>query len=104
MASIREKIVSIRLPGTSVKLFCAVENLGRIARAFRVRPEALGARDVLSNKSPSGRAAMLVEPFFKKSLLERDEQKESPCPTSFPMAFLLWTGSEILPDKDSGHR
>ena len=51
VASIREKIVSIQLPGTSVKLFCAVENLGSIAGAFRVSPEALGARDVLSNKS-----------------------------------------------------
>ncbi len=77
VASIREKIVSIQLPGTSVKLFCAVENLGSIARAFRVRPEALGARDVLSNKSLSGRAAMLVDSFLKKSFLERDEQKES---------------------------
>ena len=77
VASIREKIVSIQLPGTSVKLLCAVENLGSIARAFRMRPEALGARDVLSNKSPSGRAAMLAEPFLKKSFLETDEQKES---------------------------
>ncbi|MGC1401601.1 MAG: ATP-dependent helicase, partial [Thermodesulfobacteriota bacterium] len=77
VASIREKIVSIQLPGTSVKLLCAVENLGSIARAFRMRPEALGARDVLFNKYPSGRAVMLAEPFLKKSFLETDEQKES---------------------------
>ena len=47
-ALIREKIVSLRLPGASLDLIGAVENLGRIAKAFQVRPEELAIRDVFS--------------------------------------------------------
>ena len=44
---IRGKVVSVQLSGASVKLYCAVENLGPVAKAFRTEPEGLGARDVL---------------------------------------------------------
>jgi ATP-dependent helicase Lhr and Lhr-like helicase len=85
-ALIREKIVSIQLPGGSGPLVCAVENLGRLTKAFGVRSEELEARDALSNKPLRGRVALLVDALIKKSFLEEGEQEESPLPD----LFLQW--------------
>ncbi len=73
---IRHKIVSIRLPGASIDLVCAVENLGRIGRAFNVRQEEIKARDAFSQEPLSGQARRLVDQVFEKSFFEKKEQEE----------------------------
>ena len=57
--AIREKIVAIRLPGTSAPGVCALENLARIARAFQTRPDELGIGDILSDQTLGGSSSLL---------------------------------------------
>ncbi|MDP1992750.1 MAG: DEAD/DEAH box helicase [Syntrophales bacterium] len=61
-AAIREKIVAIRLPRTSVFGVCALENLARIAGAFQTRPGELVAGDILSNQVLGDSIPLLVTP------------------------------------------
>jgi ATP-dependent helicase Lhr and Lhr-like helicase len=73
IAALSEKIVSLRLPGASLDLVCAVENLGRLARAFQTRPEEMTLRDVFSEAPVTGRAVLGVEAAFRKSSLKKAE-------------------------------
>jgi len=45
IAQIRDKILSLLLPGASVRLVSPLEHLQRVARAFSVSPDALDLRD-----------------------------------------------------------
>ena len=76
----REKIVSLRLPGASLDLIGAVENLGRLVRALQIRAEDLAVRDVFSGASLSGRAALWVETVLRKSSLKKADQEENALP------------------------
>lgn len=58
MVEIRGKIVTIRLPGSSVPGVCALENLACIASAFQTNPEELMTVDSVSGLTPGG------NPFF----------------------------------------
>ncbi len=87
VASIRAKIVDLRLPGATTTGVCAVEHLGRIAGAFRMRPGELDARDLLSAEpreggvtAPAGRRPRMP------SLRRPDAQEES----TFPELLLQW--------------
>ncbi|MBI5583166.1 MAG: DEAD/DEAH box helicase [Deltaproteobacteria bacterium] len=66
LAPVREKIAVLRLPGAALDLIFAVENLGRIAEAWQVRPEELVLRDAFSNVPLSGRAARWAEAVLRK--------------------------------------
>jgi ATP-dependent Lhr-like helicase len=77
IASIREKIVSLRLPGASLDLIGAVENLGRITKAFQVRPEELTIRDAFSGGPLTGRAALWVKAVFRKSSSKKADPEEN---------------------------
>ncbi len=46
----RDKLLSIRLPGASVRAVCAVENLERLMRAFSVPPDLPDARDIFTDE------------------------------------------------------
>ncbi len=50
LAPIKDKIVSIRLPGASVRMVCALENLNRIAGAFLVPDDTLDIRDLFTDE------------------------------------------------------
>jgi len=77
IATIREKIVSFRLPGGSLDLIGAVENLSRIAKAFQIQPEQLPVRDVFSEAPLAGRAAYWVDTVFRKSSPEKADPEEN---------------------------
>jgi ATP-dependent helicase Lhr and Lhr-like helicase len=77
IASIREKIVSLRLPGASLDLIGAVENLGRITKAFQIRPEELAIRDVFFEAPLTGRAAEWVTAVLRKSSSKRVDPEEN---------------------------
>ena len=47
---IKGKIISVRLPGSSIRMICAVESTERIARAFSIDRDPLDARDLFSGK------------------------------------------------------
>jgi ATP-dependent Lhr-like helicase len=47
---VKDKILSLRLPGASIRTVCALENIFRVARAFSTNPENLDARDVITGK------------------------------------------------------
>src|SRR5208282_3543897 len=47
---IKDKVLSIRLPGASVRLVCALENLDRLVWAFSTRKDLLDARDAFTGK------------------------------------------------------
>lgn len=64
--AVREKIAALRLPGASLEGIAALENLGRIAGAWQVRPEELALRDVFSEAPLSGRAARWAEAVLRK--------------------------------------
>jgi ATP-dependent Lhr-like helicase len=73
VAAIREKIVSIRLPGATADGVCAVESLARIAGALRVQPAKLAPRDLLSGETAGGGAAASAG---------RRPRRSSPSPTA----------------------
>lgn len=73
VAAIREKIVSVRLPGASATGVCAVESLTRIAGAFRTEPGQLDLRDLLSGEPPDNGAAAPAG---------RRPRRSSPSPTA----------------------
>ena len=75
-----KRSVSLRLPGASLDLVGAVENLGRLVRALRIRAEDLAVRDVFSGAPLSGRAALWVETVLGKSSLKKANQEENPLP------------------------
>ena len=52
IATIRDKIIVIRLPGTSAPGVCALENLARITKAFQIKSEALITGDPVFGLSP----------------------------------------------------
>ncbi len=83
VASLREKIVSLRLPGASSNLIVAVENLGRLARAFQCQSEELAIRDAFSATPPTGRAALWIDTGFRKSPPRKDEPLENGLPDLF---------------------
>jgi ATP-dependent helicase Lhr and Lhr-like helicase len=83
MTAIGEKIVSLRLPGASLDLIGAVENLDRIAKAFQIRPQEMTVRDVFSGTPLSGRAAFWVDTVFKKSSSRKAELEDSLLPDLF---------------------
>jgi len=87
VASIRDKIVSIRLPGASTTGVCAVENLARIAGAFRMRPGELDARNLLSAEPLGGRATDRVENLHRKHALPPSVQPEE---SLLPEILLQW--------------
>jgi ATP-dependent Lhr-like helicase len=71
---IREKIVSLKLPGASLILIGAVENLGRIAGAFKIPPEELAVREAFSQAPLSGRAAQWVAAILRKPFGKNDSE------------------------------
>ena len=77
IASLREKIVSLRLPGASLDLIGAVENLGRITKAFQVRPEELAIRDVFFEAPLTARAALWVTAVLRKSSSKKADPEEN---------------------------
>ncbi len=83
ITTIREKIVSLRLPGASLDLIGAIENLGRITKAFQIQPGKLTVRDVFSGAPLSGRAAYWVDTVLKKSPSKKADQEENPLPDLF---------------------
>jgi ATP-dependent Lhr-like helicase len=50
LMSVRNKILSVQLPGGSVRLVCAAENLERIADAFAISIDGLGALDAVTDE------------------------------------------------------
>jgi ATP-dependent Lhr-like helicase len=48
MEPVRNKILSVLLPGASIRLVCALENLGRTMRAFSMMPDKLDVRDAVA--------------------------------------------------------
>ncbi len=49
-APVRDKLLSIRLPGASLRVVCALETLDRITRAFSTPVDLLDARDVVTGE------------------------------------------------------
>ncbi len=86
MAPIGEKIVSLRLPGSSLDLIGAVENLGRIAGVLQMRPEEMAIRDVFSGEPVTGRTAQWVDTVFGKS----SPKKAASGGTDVTDFFLQW--------------
>ncbi|MHB9096361.1 MAG: DEAD/DEAH box helicase [Syntrophales bacterium] len=87
VASIRAKIVSIRLPGASATGVCAVESLARIAGAFRTQPGKLDARDLHSSQPPDGRATVPVGKLPRKHSLPPSGQPEE---STLPELLSQW--------------
>jgi ATP-dependent Lhr-like helicase len=74
---VREKILSIRLPGASVRMICALENLNRVAQAFSTLPESLDARDVITKEALDARALRREEATtVDNGLIPRGEQDD----------------------------
>ncbi len=83
VASIRKKIAAIRLPGASADGVCALENLARIAGAFRTNLEGLDARDLLSAEPLSAEVTALVENLRREdSLSPRGSGRRAPSRSS----------------------
>ncbi len=61
-AAIREKIIAIRLPGTTASGVCALENMARIAGAFQTQPEELGIGEILSDQVLGGSSSLFLTP------------------------------------------
>ncbi|MGD0229431.1 MAG: DEAD/DEAH box helicase, partial [Syntrophorhabdales bacterium] len=55
---VRYKLLSIRLPGASVRVICARESLDRISRAFSIPPDKRDSRDVVTGEPLTDRAPL----------------------------------------------
>ena len=71
---IRNKIVAIRLPGTTAPGVCALEYLVRIAMAFQTRPDKLIAGDIFSAQILGGSGPFLVAPGVEPSGMSASDQ------------------------------
>ena len=91
VASIQEKIFSIRLPAASIPLVCALENLERIVRGFNIRPEEVEIREVPSNGPVSGKTGLLIEAVFKNSFSGQEGQEEN-TPADILLQWLSFYG------------
>ncbi len=87
VASIREKVVSIKLPGASATGVCARENLGRIAGALRVDPGKIDTRDLLSGE-PVGRGG--TDPAGRRSRRPPPPLPDAPEESTLPELLLQW--------------
>ena len=87
--SLKEKIVSLRLPGASPNLIVAVEIWDGSAEPFKFQPEELAIRDVFSATPPTGRAALGSMPFSGNLLRKRPIRKKTRCRISFNSGYLF---------------
>ena len=84
---IARKVVAVQLPGASVAAISAVENLARIAQAFKIPPLDLDRRDVVSGGPWSGRADRRVQRILHPTgHPETDDRDEA----ALPEIFLQW--------------
>ena len=70
-APVKHKILSIQLPGTSVRMVCALENLNRIARAFLIPQDKLdiklNTRDLFTDER------VKYGPFRRQESMDTDD-------------------------------
>lgn len=93
---VAEKLVSILLPGASIPLVCAVENMGHIAGAFQVSSESLNIRDISikgepGSAWPAGKAAKLIGKVRKRKGTS-DGTEEEPALTDILQQWLAFYG------------
>jgi ATP-dependent Lhr-like helicase len=82
---VRDKILSIQLPGASLRSVCALENLDRIARAFSTLIDNLDARDIFTHE-PIGAQALRPTMQGNNGFLPQGDQDEH----ALSDIFLQW--------------
>lgn len=86
IAPIRNKLVSIRLPHGSLRMTCALENLGRLEHAFSPSAGGLDPLDIVTDEALAEenlRRGRIASPDDSERTREQDERELAEC-------FLQW--------------
>jgi len=98
LASLRSKIVSLRLPGASASGVCALENLARLAGAFQTPVKELDAGDILSLEPYRGAVALPAGAFYHERLPGAEEESALPDILRQWLSFYGPVGKSFLKD------